>query len=127
MKVFRIIILLYFVLQLIIASLNQWLLQHNIDVSILYTSNIFLFIITVGTMALQIKAMKNKNSHVFVRSVMGSMMLKMFLSALLILAYVYSSGNQFNKKSIFISLFLYLFYLSVEVISLTTMNKEKHG
>jgi hypothetical protein len=127
MKIFQKFFLLFLIIELTIVTSNHWLLQHDIDVSVLHIANVFLFLLHIATIALQIKAMNNKNPQVFVRSVMSSMLLKMLLSALSIIVYVFLNGEHFNEKSIFIALFLYLFYLSVEVVSLTNMNKKKNG
>jgi hypothetical protein len=58
---------------------------------------------------------------------MGGMMLKMFVCAIAVLAYVVIIGNDYNKKAVFISLFFYLIYLAVEVAILTRLNNKKNA
>jgi hypothetical protein len=83
--------------------------------------------ISLISLNLQIKGMKNANPNVFVRSVMGSMIIKMFVVVGVVFAYVSLSGDHFNKRGIFISLFFYLIYLAVEVYSLMKLNKQKNA
>jgi len=71
--------------------------------------------------------MRHENPNVFVRSVMGSILAKMMLTAFAVIIYVFASGESFNKRGVFISLFIYLVYLSVEVITLMKMNKKSNG
>lgn len=99
----------------------------NIDVQVLQAANIILYILSVITLNLQIKAMKNTNPNVFMRSVMGSMMIKMFIVVAIVFAYAILSGDHFNKRGIFISLFFYLIYLAVEVYSLMKLNSQKNA
>ncbi len=99
----------------------------NIDVEVLQAANIILYILSLITLNLQIKAMKNTNPNVFIRSVMGSMIIKMFIVVAIVFAYTILSGDHFNKRGIFISLFFYIIYLAVEVYSLMKLNKQKNA
>lgn len=99
----------------------------NIDVEVLQGANAILYILSLITLNLQIKAMKNTNPNVFIRSVMGSMIIKMFIVVAIVFAYTILSGDHFNKRGIFISLFFYLIYLAVEVYSLMKLNKQKNA
>jgi hypothetical protein len=56
---------------------------------------------------------------------MTGMMLKMIACVMAVLGYVYLSGASFNKRAVFIALFLYLIYLATEVFVVMKMNKNK--
>ena len=99
----------------------------NIDVEVLQAANIILYILSLITLNLQVKAMNNTNPNVFMRSVMGSMMIKMFIVVAIVFVYAILSGDHFNKRGIFISLFFYLIYLAVEVYSLMKLNSQKNA
>jgi hypothetical protein len=71
--------------------------------------------------------MNNSNPNVFVRSVMTGMLLKMLICLALTFGYVYNAGSNFNKRSLFLSLLLYLIYLSLEVFAGMKMNKKKNA
>jgi high-affinity Fe2+/Pb2+ permease len=76
---------------------------------------------------MQARALKNKNPNVFIRSVMGGMILKMFACIIAVFIYVQLSGADFNKRSIFTALCLYLVYLAVEVRSVMKLNRNKNA
>jgi chromosome condensin MukBEF MukE localization factor len=88
-------------------------------------ANGLFFIISIISFLIQRKGLHNKNPHVFVRSVMAGMMVKMAICIVAIIAYVYFSGEAFNKRGVFIALFLYLIYLATEVFVVMKMNKNK--
>jgi heme/copper-type cytochrome/quinol oxidase subunit 3 len=112
----------------VITIFSKHLLQTNhIDSEVLMGANAILYLISLVSMNLQIKGMENSNPNVFIRSVMGSMMVKMFIVVIAVFIYVALSGNQFNKRGIFISLFFYLLYLATEVYVLMKLNNQKNA
>ncbi len=58
---------------------------------------------------------------------MGGMMFKMMACAIAVVAYVLTAGPGYNKKAVFISLIIYLFYLAVEVATLIRLNNKKNA
>jgi hypothetical protein len=108
-------------------ALSGMLDKYHIDKNVLIWSNGLFFLISLISFAIQKRGMMNKNPHVFVRSVTGGMMIKMLFCIIAVIAYVYLSGPAFNKRGVFISLFLYLVYLSVEVMVVMKMNKKQHA
>lgn len=116
---------LFFACSISIFLLGNFLDAHNIDRAILLFANAIFFLLSIISFFIQLKGMQNKNPHVFVRSVTGAMMFKMIVCIIAVIFYVYLSGNSFNKRGIFISLFLYLVYLATEVYVIMKMNKHK--
>ena len=88
----------------------------NIDVEVLQGANVILYILSLISIKLQVKGMGNPNPNVFVRTVMGSMMIKMFIVVALVFVYVAMSGDHLNKNGILISLFFYLIYRFIKQI-----------
>ncbi len=117
--------LLASIITILIFLLSSTLQKYNIDSSVLLAANAILFVISIFSFFIQKKGLQNKNPHAFVRSVMTGMMSKMIICVVAVFLYVYLSGNGFNKRAIFIALFLYLIYLAVEVSVLMKMNKNK--
>lgn len=76
---------------------------------------------------MQKKALNNANPNVFVRSVMGGMLIKMFVVITAVIVYRLVAGNSVSKVSVFASMFLYLLYLGVEVAIITKLNKQKNA
>lgn len=119
-----IIFITFLVFPLILTDL---LTRYDIDKNVLLWANGLFFIISVVSFFIQKNGMQHKNPHVFVRSVTGGMMLKMLFCIIAVIVYVYYSGSGFNKRAVFISLFLYLVYLFTEVMVVMKMNKKQHA
>lgn len=91
---------------------------------VLHAGNAILLLIGFLSVLIQVKGMNNSNPHVFIRSVTSGMMVKMLICVIAVFSYVYLSGNNYSKRSIFILLFMYLVYLAVEVAALMKLNKN---
>ena len=94
----------------------------GVDVMVLGAANLLFFLLNVIVFLMQKKVLNATNPNVFVRSVIGGMMIKMFTCVIAVLAYTLIVGSEYNKKAVFISLFIYLFYLAAEVMAITKIN-----
>lgn len=101
--------------------------KWGVDRLVLLGANLLFFSISVITFFMQRRAIKHSNPNVFVRTVMGGVMIKMFACLLALLAYFFLSGSSFNKPAIYGGMFIYLLYLVVEVTVLMKLNKKKHA
>jgi len=117
--------LLFVIVGLAVFLLGSFLEKNHISALVLQGANLLLFVVAILSFFIQRKGLHNKNPNVFVRSVMGSMMIKMLFCVVAVIIYVYISGDGFNKRAVFISLFLYLVYLAVEVRAVMKMNMNK--
>jgi len=118
-------LLLVFILLLIFIAMSGKLFQSfNLDRNVLQLANGLFFLVSIITFVIQKKALKNANPHVFVRSVMASMMLKMFICVSAVVIYAIVTGDAMSKSAVFLALFFYLLYLTAEVISLLKLNKH---
>jgi hypothetical protein len=113
------------ILFFILLSLNLKLLP-GLDYGVLLGANLFFYVGGVVSMNVQKKYLNHENPNVFVRSVMGSMMIRMFATILAVLIYVKAVNNNYDGTSIFIGLSFYLIYLAVEVKTIMKLN-EKNG
>lgn len=105
----------------------HFLAKQGVDQSVLVIANIVLFVITAATFFMQQKALKNSNPNVFFRSVMASMMIKMFACIVAILVYRLIAAAQFNRANVFAGMLIYLIYLVVEVNLVSKLNRQKNG
>jgi uncharacterized membrane protein len=121
------LILLFVFLNIFFLTAKSIFQKWGIDREVLIIANILFFLISLIAFSLQRKAMQKTNPHAFVRSVMGSMMIKMFVVIIAVIIYTLLSGALFNKPSVFIALFLYIIYLAVEVAIVMKMNKQKNA
>jgi hypothetical protein len=117
----------FMVLLILILLLNGTLTKFHIDSSILHFANAFFFILSLLSFLLQSRSLQNKNPNVFIRSIMGGMMLKMFATVIAVFIYVSINDGVFNKKGLFISLFFYLIYLAIEVKVIMQLNSSKNA
>ncbi len=122
----RLVLLFVFISSFLIVF-REFLGKKGIDSSVLLVANGLLFILSVITFYIQRRGLNTTNPHVFVRSVIGSMIIKMFLCIIILFVYFSVSGDAFNKKAVFVSLFLYLLYLVVEVSAVMKMNRKPHA
>lgn len=121
------IVLLFVVLNaLVIAFRSRWI-GWNVDQDVLIFGNLFLFAVTFFSFLIAKRGLQNTNPHAFVRAVMGSIMVKMFLAAIAAFAYISTQKKDLNKPALFICMGLYLVYTFLEVSVLTRMLRNKHN
>lgn len=108
----------------IIVVFSKAMEKAGVDSTVLLAANFLFFLLNLVVYFTQIKALSNSNANVFVRTVIGGMMIKMFSCAIAVIAYVTITGPGYNKKAVFISLFIYLIYLAVEVGIIMRLNKR---
>lgn len=121
------ILAVFVILFLFIALSGRIFPSLHLDRNVLLVANCLFFLVSAGTFFIQKNAFKNTNPHVFVRSVMASMMLKMFVCVAAVVIYAIIAGDAISKASVFMSLFFYLLYLTAEVIALLKLNKQPHA
>lgn len=110
----------------LIAS-KTLLAKWGIDYQVLIIANVLFFSISLVVFFMQKKALTSSNPNVFVRSVMGGMLLKMFVCITAVLVYTLIAGDNVNKISVFAAMFLYLLYLGVEVAVITKLTRKRNA
>ena len=101
--------------------LQKW----GADVNVLIIGNLLLFVITFISFTVAKKGLGTPNPHAFVRSVMGSIMIKMFIFLIAAFIYIMMYKKDLNKPALFICMGLYLVYTFIEVSFLTKMLKQQ--
>jgi hypothetical protein len=119
------IALLFIILNGLFLGLRERLLAWNFDQDVLIMGNLFLFIITFFSFLIAKKGLQHQNPHVFMRSVMGSIMVKMFLAIIAAFIYIAIYKKGLNKPALFICMGLYLVYTFLEVSVLTRILRRK--
>ncbi len=99
----------------------------GVDQYMLMGANCLFFLVSLTAFLLQRSALKNTNPNVFIRSVMGSMFIKMMLVLVVFLVYIMIVRKGINKPAVFAAMFLYLVYLAAEVAGVMKLNREKNG
>lgn len=126
-KVILPLIALFTVFSALFVTSRRLLSKWGIDADVLIIANLLFFLISLIAFYMQQRALKNSNPNVFVRSVMGGMLIKMFVCIAAVIIYRLAAGNSVSKVSVFAAMFLYLFYLTVEVAIITKLNKQKNA
>ena len=119
------VVIFFALLNLILLAGRSKLDGWGTDSGVLFIGNGLLFIITVISFFIAHKGVYHPNPNVFMRTIMGSIMLKMLL--LIIVAFIYISvfKKDINKPALFILMGLYLVYTFLEVSGLMKMLKQK--
>lgn len=127
-KKLRPVILLFVVFNALALVLGKKMAAWGMDQTVVLIGNLLLFAVTLLSFSLAIKNLSNPNPHAFVRSISGSMLLKLFTCATAVFVYVAASDNAYNKSALFVCMGLYLVYTFLEVSILTHLLRNKtHG
>jgi hypothetical protein len=106
---------------------GQRLATWGVDRYMLLGANCLFFLVSLIAFLLQRSALKNTNPNVFIRSVMGSMFIKMMLVLVVFVVYIMIVRKGINKPAVFAAMFLYLVYLAAEVAGVMKLNREKNA
>ena len=121
------LIALFIVFSGLITASKTLLARWGMDYNVLMIANALFFIISLIAFFMQQRALNNSNPHVFVRSVMAGMLIKMMVCITAVIVYRLVAGSHVSKVSVFAAMFLYLLYLAVEVAVITQLNKQKNA
>jgi hypothetical protein len=117
----------FLVLAAIIFAANIFYTGKGVDYAVVMGGNFLFFLISLFVFRMQYLAMYNKNPQVFIRSVMGGMLIKVFGCLIAVVAYYFISGTAFNKPAVYASMVMYIVYLVVEVRTIMKLNKTKNA
>lgn len=109
------LILLFVLVNGICWLFSDALKLKQIDPIMVAGANTLLFAICTISIRSQIKSVNNSNPHAIVRSVMGSVVLKLFVLGTAAFIYLYNVGEAQSVNGIFLSMGLYIIYTWVEV------------
>ena len=119
--------IVFVVLTAIIFAAYIFYVDKGIDYTVVMGANCLFFLISLLVFRMQYLAMHNANPHVFIRSVMGGMIIKVFACVIAIVAYYFISAAAFNKPAVYASMVIYIVYLVVEVKTIMKLNKTKNA
>ena len=117
----------FLVLTVLCFAGNLFFADRGINYAVLMGGNCLFFLISLFVFRMQYVAMQNSNPNVFIRSVMGGMIIKVFACVIAIVAYYFISGAAFNKPAVYLSMVIYIVYLVVEVRTIMKLNKTKNA
>lgn len=115
----------FLALTVAIVAGNFLLAGKGINYTIVMGANCLFFLVSLLVFRMQFMALYNKNPQVFIRSVMGGMLIKMFACLVAVVAYYFISAAAFNKPAVYIGMVIYIVYLVVEVKTIMKLNRTK--
>ena len=124
-KIFLPVVIFFILLNEIFIAGKNFFDDKGFDRNVLIIGNLLLFIITILSLFMGKRGLNNPNPHAFVRSVYGSIMIKLFLCIIVALIYIAIYQKQLNKPALFTCMGLYLVYTFMEVSILMKMLKHK--
>jgi hypothetical protein len=104
---------------------RSFLNEKGIDADVVVIGNALIFLISLASLYFHIKGFLDKNVQVFLRSVYGSLMIKMFGLAAIAAVYILVMKKEVNKPALFICMGLYIFYTAIEIRQVFKLLKEK--
>ena len=119
------IVVLFIILNGLFIAGKGMLDRWGADQDVLIWGNLLLFGITLVSFLVAQKGLKSTNPHAFVRSVYGSIMLKLFVCLIAAFIYIFLNRQNLNKPAFFTLMGLYLVYTFLEVSTLTKMLKQR--
>ncbi|RYD95961.1 MAG: hypothetical protein EOP50_07260 [Sphingobacteriales bacterium] len=124
-KPFFPLILVFVVLNALFIAGRARLEHYGFSQEVLLYGNVFLFCISIGSFLIAQRGLADKNPHAFVRSVYGSIMMKLFLCLIVAFIYIATQRKGLNKPAFFTLMGLYLLYTFIEVSALTKMLRNR--
>ena len=119
------IVVLFIILNGLFIAGKGMLDRWGANQDVLIWGNLLLFVITIVSFLVAQKGLKSTNPHAFVRSVYGSIMVKLFVCLIAAFIYIFLNRQNLNKPAFFTLMGLYLVYTFLEVSTLTKMLKQR--
>lgn len=123
-KYFLPIIVIFILVNTFCLIFQKFLIGNNIDPMVLLGANIILFLLSVIALIMHLKAVKNTNPNVFVRSVMAASFIKFMVVALVTVAYLALAKENRSIYAVIASMGLYVIYTILEIRNATKINME---
>jgi hypothetical protein len=120
-----IIVILFVALSGFFVTSRGMLERIGADQEALLIGNLVLFLITLVSYFIATRGLKSTNPHAFVRSVFGSITIKLFACMIAAFIYIATYQKDINKPALFSLMGMYLLYTFVEVGALTRLLKQK--
>ena len=117
----------FLVLTVLCFAGNFFFAEKGINYIVVMGGNCVFFLVSLFVFRMQYLAMQNSNPNVFIRSVMGGMIIKVVACVIAVVGYYFISKAAFNKPAVYISMVIYIVYLVVEVRTIMKLNKTKNA
>ncbi len=116
---------IFAVANMLILILKNKIAALHIDLTVITIGNCILFVLVAISLALHLKASRNKKPSVLVRSIMGSMLIKMLAVGIAAVVYVRITKEKRDITAVGTVMVLYLIYLIAEIKAALQLNKKQ--
>ncbi len=123
-KKFIPVILLFVFIMATVFILQSYLQSVGFNITVLLIGNLILFALSIVGFLIHLRGLKSSNINAFLRGIYASLLLKLFVVAIGVLAYVFVNGKNINKPSLFTCMALYILYTVIEVKQLTKIARK---
>jgi hypothetical protein len=96
----------------------------HINHNVVLFGNVLFFALALLSLWLHLLAAKSSNPNILVRSVMGSTLIKMLLTAIVVLIYTKVMKESKSNRGVLAGMVVYLFYMLLEVKIALRLNKK---
>ncbi len=125
LKKFIPVITLFVFINVLILVIKKFLIESGFEINFLLYANGLLFLLSLFGFFVQSKGVTSSNVNAFIRGIYSSLLMKMFVIVAAIFIYIFITGGEVNKPSLFTSMVFYLLYTSIEVIQLMKLARRK--
>lgn len=119
------VIVLFVFINVMVYIFKSFLQLNGFEIRFLLIANIVLFFLSISGFFIQMRGLKSSNINAFIRSVYSSLLLKMMIMMIAVIAYIFITGGKVNKPSLFTSMGIYFLYTSLEVTQLMKIARRK--
>jgi hypothetical protein len=115
---------LFNILNILFIIFSEKLDAIHINHTIVLFGNALFFALALLSLWLHLAASKNPNPNILVRSVMGSTLVKMLMTAIVVLIYTKVMKENKSTWGVIVGMVVYLFYMLLEVKIALRLNKK---
>lgn len=119
------VIVLFVFINVMVFIFKSFLQLNGFEIRFLLIANSVLCALSISGFFIQMKGLKSSNINAFIRSVYSSLLLKMVIIMVAVIVYIFTTGGNVNKPSLFTSMGIYFLYTSIEVTQLMKIARRK--
>ena len=119
------LVIVFLISAALILVFRNTLTLQGFNWQVLSGGNLFIYLITVVSMHMLTKGINAENTNAFLRNAYGGIMFKLFGCAAAAFIYIFVSGKNINRSSLFACMFLYLIYTFIELSVIMKQSKAK--
>lgn len=124
-KLFMPVAIVFLIINVALVLGKSFLDGYGVDHNILIIGNLIIFLVTLISYVMHLKALNKSTSMGFVNAVYGGMLMKMFVCLIAAFVYIVTAKKGVNKPALFGCMFLYLLYTFLETRISTRLNRMK--